>query len=69
MIQLYVWIGEGVTEGRVDDHEKNDAAHCPEWRFPTVQTLSQEPPAYLSDYERDNNSHEELREDGCEWDR
>lgn len=40
MVQLYVGVGEGVTEGGVDDHEQNDAAHRPERRFPAVQTLS-----------------------------
>lgn len=45
--QLDVGVAEGVTEGAVDDHEEDGAAHGAEGRFPPLQELPHEAPTHL----------------------
>lgn len=45
--QLNVGVTEGVTEGGVDDHEEDSAAHCAKGRFSTLQKLPHKTPTHL----------------------
>lgn len=45
--QLDVGVAERVTEGGVDDHEEDGAAHSTKWRFPPLQELPGKTPTNL----------------------
>lgn len=64
-VQVNVWVGESVTEGGVDDHEKHAAADHAERRFLPFEPVLDVSSDDLSDNKRNHHRHKELRENRC----